>query len=240
MLASDRTRQVNPPNKRNINEALKRDIFINLNVMQVGFIQEFDSEKQTVSVQVAIKHVVETKPDGTKVYQEYPVLVDCPMMMLFGASAYITMPVAKGDECLVFFNDREMDNWFVTGNVATPLTYRAHDLSDGFAFVGVKSLKNSIQNYLTNGLRVAFNDDCKIDLTNDEINSFVETFIQNGDMVVTGGLQILGDLTGNLGTVNVNADVQLAAGKELHDGRACNGNFNSVVVVDGIVVSGTP
>jgi hypothetical protein len=73
--------------------------------------------------------------DDTSV--EYPVLVDCPYFVLQGGGAYIDMPISAGDYCLVLFNDRDIDNWWSTANVADPASTRKHSFSDAIALVGL-------------------------------------------------------------------------------------------------------
>jgi hypothetical protein len=58
-------------------------------------------------------------------------------MVLQGGGAYIDMPVTPGDFCIVLFNDRDIDTWWSTANMADPATNRKHDLSDGIAIVGL-------------------------------------------------------------------------------------------------------
>ena len=68
---------------------------------------------------------------------DYPLLLDCPVVVLQGGGAYIDLPIAEGDYCLVLFNDRNIDTWWDTGNVVVPRNRRKHSLSDGIALVGI-------------------------------------------------------------------------------------------------------
>ena len=56
-----------------------------------------------------------------------------------GGGFALTFPVAAGDECLVVFASRCIDAWWQSGGVGEPMEPRMHDLSDGFALVGVRS-----------------------------------------------------------------------------------------------------
>ena len=53
------------------------------------------------------------------------------------------MTPVPGDECLVVFADRCINSWWYQGGVQPPEEIRFHDLSDGFAFVGFRSLPRS-------------------------------------------------------------------------------------------------
>ena len=46
----------------------------------------------------------------------------------------VTFPLKTGDECLVFFSDLSIDNFWEKGDVQNPIEDRRHDLSDGIAY----------------------------------------------------------------------------------------------------------
>jgi hypothetical protein len=121
-----------PPNIKIILDEVKADIFATFNCVQVGKISKVTSSEQTVEIELQIKRLA---ADGTST--KYPVLVDCPYFILQGGGAYIDMPIKAGDYCLVLFNDRNIDNWWSTANVADPATARKHSLSDALAVVGL-------------------------------------------------------------------------------------------------------
>jgi len=125
-----------PPDLRTVLDNLKADILYNLNCHQLGVIESFDAAKQTASIQLSVLRVVGNEEIP------YPLLTDCPIMFPAAGGAYMTFPVVQGDPCLVLFNDRDIDNWFTTGNVVAPNTSRAHSLSDGIAILGIRSLAN--------------------------------------------------------------------------------------------------
>ena len=121
-----------PPNMKIILDEVKADIFATFNCIQVGKISKVTPSAQTVGIELQIKRLA---ADGTST--KYPVLVDCPYFVLQGGGAYIDMPIKSGDYCIVLFNDRNIDNWWSTANVADPATARKHSLSDALAIVGI-------------------------------------------------------------------------------------------------------
>lgn len=125
-----------------------RDTLTSLNCHQVGTIQSFDAAKQTATVNLNVKLLVAGS------VKEYPLLVDVPVFVLGGGDRVVTVPIRKGDTCLVLFNDRDMDNWFATGAPAIPSSRRLHDLSDGLALVGFRSVANPVANYSTQDIEV--------------------------------------------------------------------------------------
>lgn len=121
-----------PPDLSDIIDDAKKDIFATMNCVQIGKIESVDNSKQIVSVTLQIKRVLS---DDSSV--QIPMLVDCPYFVLSGGGAYIDMPIAAGDYCIVLFNDRDIDTWWDSANVADPNTNRKHDISDGIAIIGI-------------------------------------------------------------------------------------------------------
>ena len=131
---------INPPDLDDVLIGLKNEIFADLNCVQIGRIQKVNSN-QTVEILLQVKRRI---PDNK--IADYPLLVDCPYFVLQGGGAYIDMPIKKGDICLVLFNDRNIDTWWSTENVAEPPDRRKHNLSDGFALIGINSDVNPLDN----------------------------------------------------------------------------------------------
>jgi hypothetical protein len=128
--------------------ALKSDILYNMNCVKIGQIQSFDGTKKTARVQILFKRIIPdtSTASGTRI-QEYPVLVDCPVLTLQGGTGGIQFPITAGDQCLLLFADRNIDAWFQTGSAQAPFDGRCHDLSDGLCIVGLNALTSSLPNY---------------------------------------------------------------------------------------------
>lgn len=125
-----------------------------LHTHAVGVIVSFDSVKQTCTVQPAIQRVWTS--DGRPV--SLPVCVDCPVEFPGGGDFVLTFPVKPGDECMISFSERCIDNWFVNGQLAAPAEYRMHDLSDGIVRVGLNNQTKSIPNFRTDGVDLRSRD----------------------------------------------------------------------------------
>lgn len=224
----------------------KRQTQLAINCTKIGIIRAFDPATQRASVEIAYKQVKDVQEDGTRILQEYPLLRELPVVVLFGGVDILSLPIAVGDNCLVFFNDSDIDQWAVNGNGGSPTTSRMHDLSDGFALVGVRPLSNAISNYLANGIRLSHGiGNSQIDLKEDLIESVAQLFLHNGNMEVTGDTLVRGNFTvegttfGNSGTWTIDANINQVTGRTLKAGNGATGTFNVVTVVDGIVVSGS-
>lgn len=124
--------EILPANTLSLLEAQKADIFATFHCVQIGKIEKVTPGEQTVEVTLQIRRPA---ADGTS--SAIPLLVDVPYMVLQGGGAYIDMPITAGDYCIVLFNDRDIDIWWSTANMADPATNRKHDLSDGIAIVGL-------------------------------------------------------------------------------------------------------
>ena len=114
---------------------LSNSLMQSLHVSLPGTVVSYDSDKRTVNVQPAIR------PNNSTVLP--PMLLDVPVFF----PGNLLFPVNVGDECLVVFSDRCMDEWFANGGVNVASLSRMHDLSDGFAFVGFSSLPNTSKGF---------------------------------------------------------------------------------------------
>lgn len=113
-----------------------------------GNIISFDASKRTVSVQPTLKAKVQDET-GAYTWVQLPVLVDCPVFFPSGGGGTLTFPIKTGDECLVVFGSRCIDSWWQLGGIQNQADLRMHDLSDGFAFVGVSSVPKVIPSIST-------------------------------------------------------------------------------------------
>jgi hypothetical protein len=113
----------------------KRDVKYSINCVQLGTIESYSRTTNMASVSVNFKRKL---ADGT--LANYPVLAECPVFIPSGGSSCLTFPIAKGDQCIILFNDRNIDNWYLKGEVKEPATSRCHDIADGIVLVGVRNL----------------------------------------------------------------------------------------------------
>lgn len=171
---------LNQPELRDLLDLFKNEIMKGINCVQIGIIQSFDSQTQSATIQLALKKVINISLDGIREVSDYPVLLQCPIMILSGGSSALTFPIAQGDTCIVLFNDREIDNWYVNGGIQTPSTPRLHDKSDALAIVGIRNTQNAISNYF-NGTRLSHDANTHIDFTAGKIDLY-------GDVTIHGTL----------------------------------------------------
>lgn len=233
-------RQINPPDLTDTLRNLKQDIFNTLNCINIGKIEAFNPTEQTATIRLMIDKIKDIQEDGTRVIQKRPLLVRCPVVVLFGGSGFLTFNIQPGDECIVLFNDRQIDTWLITGEENPPQTSRAHSISDGLALVGINSLKNVITDYLTTGVRLS-SGTSRIDLTPNQIDSIASLFVQTGNFQVDGNTTLNGitALNGNVTNTSGITSSGTITGGTISAGNGATGTFTTVNVQNGIVVSGS-
>ena len=95
-------------------------------------VQSYNSANNTVECQPAVRERI-INEDGTIQYIQLPLLINVPVVFPGSANFDIKFPLSKNDECLVFFSDLSIDNFWQKGSVQNPVEVRRHDLSDGMA-----------------------------------------------------------------------------------------------------------
>lgn len=110
--------------------AWKAKLLINLHVAKPGRIVAYTYP--TATVEILGQRVMK---DGTT--SAYPQLQNVPVLTMQGGGFSLQFPIKAGDQCLVIFADRNIDAWYQNGNSQPPLDGRLHDISDGFAIVGI-------------------------------------------------------------------------------------------------------
>lgn len=129
-----------PPDMDDILVEIKNEIFATMNCIQIGKIEKVNSN-QTCEISIQFKRRI----NGDQI-ADYPLLVDCPYVVLSGGGSYIDMPIKAGDFCLVLFSDRNIDEWWSTANIKEPQDRRKHSLSDGIALVGINPETTALEN----------------------------------------------------------------------------------------------
>ncbi len=142
-------------------------------------VQAVTNSGNTIEAQPAINGLV-SQLDGTFKSIQMPKLVDVPILWQGGGGATWTFPIAKGDECLVIFASKCIDQWWkggfqiptgilgADGNPMNPANnppeYRMHNLSDGFALVGVRSKSRALASFNMTTARLRSDDNsCYLD-----------------------------------------------------------------------------
>ena len=157
------------PNVERQGELDARASAIKMRVCVPGIIQNFDAASQTVTVQPALREKMLV--DGDESWIDIPLLVDVPIVVPRAGGYALTLPIKPGDECLVVFGDMCMDGWWQSGGVQNQVECRRHDLSDGFAIIGVWSQPRVISGYSTGSAQLRNESgSAYVELAGDTIN----------------------------------------------------------------------
>lgn len=204
-----------------------------LNCIKIGKIISVNTSNQTVNVQILHKGINTSNLIKKELY-DYPVLQDVPFIVLGGGNSYLTFPVSVGDNCLLLFNDYEIDRWWDTGESLPANFERKHDISDAFALVGVHSMVDLIQGY-SNYVQLKYSDSSSI-----TVGEVID--ITNAQTNVSGKLNVADDITGQ-GKLNITGDItgDAKATAELHSTHGATGTFTNVAgqtltIQDGIII----
>jgi hypothetical protein len=107
-----------------------------------AIVQSVNLAKMTCVVQLAIQGRYEDQ-QGKLNWVNISKISDVPICFPSAGGFTITFPMAINDEVLVIFASKCIDAWWQNGGYLNkPMEYRMHDLSDGFAIPGPKSLPN--------------------------------------------------------------------------------------------------
>ena len=133
----------------NFFDIIKKDILINLNCHHIGIVQSFNSSTQRAQVKIVYNKTLQVLNwNGYELQNvSYPIMADCPVIVLGGGLTSLTFPITIGDECLVLFNDRDIDNWISNSVTLEVNSSRLHSFSDGIIIVGLRSALNVVKNY---------------------------------------------------------------------------------------------
>jgi uncharacterized protein len=133
----------------------KKDILVSINCHAVATIQSFNPSdtkfspaRASVTAQINYcKTFFLPTNDGTiptPTYKQYTPLVNVPIITMAGGSSSLTFPINAGDQCIILFNDRSLDEWEQgSASASQPLnSARIHSISDAIALVGFPTLSN--------------------------------------------------------------------------------------------------
>jgi len=171
-----------------------------LHTSMPGIIESFDPATQLVTVQPAIKRIFITTETDKEILVpvDIPLLINVPVCFPRGGGFSLTFPVTKGDECLLVFCERSIDNWHQFGGVKEPIARRFHALSDAIAYVGLSSLPNKVPDYSSTDVELKKDDgSSKITIAADgtmTLKTDVKVTVDTPDAEFTGNLKVLGNL----------------------------------------------
>ena len=211
-----------PPGLNDLLDNFKGEIFRDLNCVKIGEIQSYDKATASAQVKIKIKEWIDW--DGNKSIA-YPIIDDVPIIVLQGGGAWLEFPIAKGDPCLLFFGDRDIDNWWTSGNETTPNSLREHSLSDCMALVGINPKSAALS--LSGGFQL-WGGSHKLDLANSTwaMSALMASLFSNIDDLFTQITGLMTDLS-TLVVVGSPSTQTVAGGPSVSTLAARSANFTT-------------
>ena len=133
-------------------EQAKNNAMMDVRVSMPARIVSFDPATKTASVEIGLKMV---NADDSQ--SEYPPLVDCPCLFTRGGGFHLVHPYKAGDKGIVLFSDRCFDGWFQAGQVAPPMDFRVHSMSDAY-FIGGADCLDDVSPIIGNAMFIGKDD----------------------------------------------------------------------------------
>ena len=144
-----------------------------------GVIVSYNAATMTAVVQPALQGV-RTMMDGTRQPVTISPIADVPVQFPGGGGHIFTFPVAPGDECLIIFSERSIDNWHQHGGTQQPSDWRMHDINDAFVLVGTRAQPAVPAGVDPNTVQMR-SDDKKTIVQIDGKNQAIMLYAANGD-----------------------------------------------------------
>lgn len=189
----------NDPELMDLLNYFNKQIKLEMNCHHLGTVTAFDPLTQTAQVTINYAKTfqqINSVGAVSIITSNYPVLIDCPVISLGGGLGSLTFPISEGDECLVIFNDRNLDNWFSGSSNSAPATGRLHAFNDAIVLVGVRSLANVLPSFSTEAVTLTFGSNT-IQIFSDRVVATLQTLPTPVTFTLynTGKLEIVNSTT---------------------------------------------
>jgi phage baseplate assembly protein gpV len=173
-------------------EAMMEGKLVNLHTAMPGIVTAYDAASQTVTVQPVCERLfIAPNLSG---WQKLPLCPDVPVHFPAGGGVVFTFPIAVGDEGLLVFCERSIDEWFQNGGTNAPQR-RLHNLSDAVFVPGISSTPRAITEVSTTAAELRTRDGA------------VKLSLSAEGIVITGNVVVNGTITAT--------DVATASGTDL-------------------------
>lgn len=125
----------NEPSLMGVLKVLKENIFETMNCVKIGYIDSYDYDTRVSRVIIYNKHVIGLNNNGEHILEDYPPLY-CKTLFIGGTNTGINWSIEQGDECIVFFTDKELETPWISGQVSDVKYGRMHDYTDAICLTG--------------------------------------------------------------------------------------------------------
>lgn len=178
------TKLAQEPNLLNTLLAFKDSILYNdINCCRVAVVNEFYPESMQVQVNIVNKLIYDLKEDGSQVVEDYAPIT----AKICYAGNGVSYPLKKGDYGLIIFSDREIESWYINGQVNQLAYDRCHAITDAIFIAGLYAQPTtSNAQFIDNCLHIFYG-----------VNGIKITDIGievDGNLLVNGSITATGDI----------------------------------------------
>lgn len=113
-------------------DLMQKKISSSIRVAMPAIIESYDYKTCKASIKIDMQELYH---DDTAL--DYPVISNVPVIFTRSGGASLTMPVTRGDTCLVMFLDRNINSWLLGSSRQKPQSTRMHHLNDAVAIMGL-------------------------------------------------------------------------------------------------------
>ena len=174
----------NQPSVLTLMQSLKDKMLYNdINCCRVAIVNEFYGESLQAKVNIANKMMIGLKEDGSQILQDYPPII---AKICYAGNGF-SYPLKNGDCGILLFNDREIESWYINGEINQLAYNRCHSFTDAIFIAGLFSQPNLLNaQFIENCLHIFYGTKgIKITDTGIEID---------GDLKVSGQINATGDI----------------------------------------------
>lgn len=159
-----------------------------INCCRVAVVDEFNAEELTVKTHLVNKFLIGINDDGSQETIDFPPIY----AKVCYCNSNITMPIASGTAGLLLFSDREIESYFINGDVNNLAYERMHDITDAIFIPAVYSFVNVDSARLVSECLHLFYGNSDIQIKDSTIIVNTATFeasdtIKAKDVIVTNG-----------------------------------------------------
>src|ERR1700679_994943 len=137
-----------------ISEVIKLHIdrvLLDLNVCLPGKIVSYNSSTQYANVQIQL---YQEFTDGSAIAPAVIPNVPVRWPRANGGKIFMHFPLSPGDDVMLVFSQRSLDNWKTNGGMNRPADDRKHHATDAYAIVGGSALPDAFEPQTTDSIEL--------------------------------------------------------------------------------------
>lgn len=204
-----------------------------LHTMLPAVIIAIDYTTRKVSVQPLVKKRKRDGDNDAKGLQDMAIIQNVPIVTPASKLAMLSIPVKVGDEVLLGFFERSVDNYLYSdgSKPIDPQDYRKHDYNDAVAIIGLNTFKSALGLHPEDTvlmMNVGTGQECKLSLKPSgdiQMDTPVKVIVNAGgdvDVNASGNMTatIGGDTTIDRGQTTITGDLrvdgEISSGGDVH------------------------